>query len=325
MEQYLPTFVGVAVSVVLSVVGYRQTIGAKKERIRAANSDLERIVLRCIMLDRDLPEESDISRLIKGKSIDHRVRPSDLISVTQLLNVVYTRIVESDLIDSVRRQEILSSITPILVASENRPILEGDFEELDRSDLRRNKARVLVLTMGIVLSIIGGLISVVIGDPSLLDDSSTLAEDIVFPALSSLAAISAVYIAMRLRSFQEETVNGAGELSSYVAFEDQVRKTLTRLGELEGHASSGDDFDFLIRRGDRRFVIEAKTWSTPVPVPVILSTIKRLQKAAQSFGADEAIIVTLGSAHGRHEIAEKESIRMFTLKELKKYLGRIPI
>ena len=141
MEQFLSTLAGVGVSVFLFLIGYRQTIGARKEREFSANSDLERIVLRRIVLDNNIPQRTDLLRLINGKSIDHRVRHSDLLSVSQLLNVVYTRIVESDLIDSTRRQNILDLISPVLVRLEEIPVQENELNELKWIDRRRRITR----------------------------------------------------------------------------------------------------------------------------------------------------------------------------------------
>ena len=78
------TIIGIAVSVSLFLLGYRQTIGARRERIRAANAELERILVRRIVLEKYTPTQMDLSRLIDGKAGDYRVRRADLISETPL-------------------------------------------------------------------------------------------------------------------------------------------------------------------------------------------------------------------------------------------------
>ncbi|EGL17257.1 MULTISPECIES: hypothetical protein [unclassified Paenibacillus] len=50
MEAYIQTFIGIAVSVLLSVIGYRQTIGAAKERQRNANKEIESLLLKRVLL-----------------------------------------------------------------------------------------------------------------------------------------------------------------------------------------------------------------------------------------------------------------------------------
>ncbi len=42
---------GIAISIALFIVGYRKTVGARNERVLAANRDLERVVLRRMVLE----------------------------------------------------------------------------------------------------------------------------------------------------------------------------------------------------------------------------------------------------------------------------------
>lgn len=97
MDTFL-AILGIVVSLVLFLVGYRQTVGAKKERIAACNAEVEKILLRRIVLEGYTPTRLDLERLMDGKARDLRVSSDDLLSVGQVLNTLYTRIVESDLI-----------------------------------------------------------------------------------------------------------------------------------------------------------------------------------------------------------------------------------
>ncbi|WP_076915310.1 MULTISPECIES: hypothetical protein [unclassified Pseudoalteromonas] len=51
MEGYLQTGVGILVSLILFVIGYRQTIGAKKERSKNANISIIRTIMRRMVLE----------------------------------------------------------------------------------------------------------------------------------------------------------------------------------------------------------------------------------------------------------------------------------
>ena len=62
MSEYLLGIAGIAISVGLFFVGYRQTIGAKKERIRSANDETEKILVRRIVLEEYTPRVEDIAR-----------------------------------------------------------------------------------------------------------------------------------------------------------------------------------------------------------------------------------------------------------------------
>jgi hypothetical protein len=47
----LPTVLGAAVSVGLFLIGYRQTVGARRERAKAASVELERTLLKRVLLE----------------------------------------------------------------------------------------------------------------------------------------------------------------------------------------------------------------------------------------------------------------------------------
>src|SRR5947208_416744 len=85
---------GIIVSLVLFLVGYRQTIGARKERISSANVAVERILIRRIVHEEYNPTLAEVTRLLEGKAQDLRVRAESLFDETQVLTAAFTRIME---------------------------------------------------------------------------------------------------------------------------------------------------------------------------------------------------------------------------------------
>ena len=321
MTDYLFGAFGIVVSVFLFFIGYRRTIGVRKERIATANAELERILVRRIVLEKYLPSEIDISRLVDGKTRDYRVRPAEALSTTQLLNTVYTRIMESDLIPSDQREEILRRITPALAQSEAEPVQEEALQEIALSGRRLRTSRILIAAMAASSSILAGLITIIPEISTMESEMRELLSMIAIPAAVSLALIVTFYTATRLRASQEETTSRARELSKYISFEDQVRKTLERFGGIKTPLDGDSGFDFLIERGGRKLVIAVKAWSTPIPASIISSNARRLKQAAAEIGAADTIIVASGSTHGVHGIAEAEGVKVFTLKGLRNYLA----
>jgi hypothetical protein len=59
---YLQAGIGIAVSILLFWLSYRQTIGAKKERTKNANRSLHRAVMRRMALEDYSPKFKDISK-----------------------------------------------------------------------------------------------------------------------------------------------------------------------------------------------------------------------------------------------------------------------
>ena len=110
MDAYIQTLLGIVVSIILFWIAYRQTIGAKKERIKAANDKLIDTILRRVVLEDYHPKIEEINRIIEGKSRDFKVREKDLLSSAQILNTIYTRIFENDLITQELRDKNIEKL-----------------------------------------------------------------------------------------------------------------------------------------------------------------------------------------------------------------------
>lgn len=85
--------VGIVVSVGLFLIAYRQTVGAKRERTVSTNQEVEKVLVRRVVLESYIPDVNAITWLLEGKARDFRVRPSDLLAEEQVLNSIFTRIV----------------------------------------------------------------------------------------------------------------------------------------------------------------------------------------------------------------------------------------
>jgi hypothetical protein len=156
----IQTLVGIAASVFLFLLSYRQTIGAKKERVRIANNEIQQTIVKRIILESYTPNVADLSRLIDGKARDYRVNANDLMSITQILNTVFTRIIESDLIASDQREKILERLNPIIVTLEESPIKEAEIIEIKPTIELTSQRMLPPLIIGIIASTIGALLSI---------------------------------------------------------------------------------------------------------------------------------------------------------------------
>jgi hypothetical protein len=325
MAGYLLGLLGILVSLGLFLVGYRKTVGAKKVRIAAANTELQRILVRRIVLERYLPKGIDISRVIEGKARDYGVRPAELLSESQTLNAVYTRIVESDLISAEQRDEILARITTALSASEAAPAQEEAFEEVTLTERRVRTTGAAVGLMALLASILGGLISVFPEIGGMQARLRELLPAIAGTAAASLAAIGLYYLMVRLRGSQEETSSKATEWSRYYQFESTVQKILEKFGKVFASSGPGKGFDFIFERGGKKIAVEVKSWSRPAPPPILREVGNRLAEAARQAGATEAILVTTaGTKQYSETLPENVGIKIMDLKELQGYVGRLP-
>lgn len=309
---------GILVSVLLFIVGYRQTVGAKKERTRGANTDVEKVVVRRIVLEGYAPTRADIARLLQGKARDFRVAEDELLSEGQLLNTVYTRIVESDLIPTDQREEILKRILPALAETEATPI--------DEDQARGAPIERMLWTSTALLGVIAGAASIAGGIVSVLPElsmTSTSFREIAIPALTTVAASLVLLTAMiafyRLRASQEAVSSKAGQMNRYIAFEMEVSRAFKKLGVPIRRAERAEGADFIVEIRGQRILIEVKAWTVPMPSRIIADLAARLTANLERVGASEAVVVTPEPLRNRLPTPTDAKVRFMSLQELRNY------
>jgi len=255
MENYLLSFFGIAVSIILFLIGYRQTIGAKKERVNTANSEIEKVMIRRIVLEKYSPKLIDISRLIEGKARDFRVKVGDLFSETQIMNCVYTRIVETDLIMHDQREEMISRIVPVLEEAEGTPLKEQTVVEISSGGSRKSRNQwYFSMIMGIFASILGTLVAIIPKIGTIEMDIQTLSPIIIATASASLAIIISLYIFYRFKESQQEVnISSKSEaMEQAINFERDAAKVIQKLGLkilMAGPKNQG--YDFAIKKNNK--------------------------------------------------------------------------
>jgi hypothetical protein len=302
---------GVAVSVGLFFIGYRQTIGAYKERVRSANSSVETILIRRIILESYTPSLQDVSRIIEANSREYKVRQRDLWSESQVLNTIVTRIMENDFIRPKLRKEIFSRLSPLFVTAEQKPVQELILEEgKTRPAIRW---AYLSVAMGIAASVIGALFSYITANRLI---SWTVAGVFV----TSLALIFILFAMTKAREGQEEP-SAEKAARSGIDFERQVEKAVHEAGAklIAGPVDKG--FDFLVEVEGKRLLIETKAWTRPIPMPILGRLIQQLNEAVGKSKADQAIIVTKESIGMAGGIVGDSKVLIMSLRELRNFLA----
>jgi len=292
----------------------------ERERIRSANADVEKIVVRRVVLEGYTPSRSDVARLLQGKARDFRVSDDELLSEAQVLNTVYTRIVESDLIPTDQREDILKRILPALTESEASPIDEDTARAAPVARMLRTST-VLLGAMAAAASVVGGIVSV------FPDISSTPMKfrELILPALAtvvaSLAILSVMIVFYRLRASQEAVDTKGGEVNRYLAFEMEVYRLLRKLGAKVTRGAPGAGVDFILDLPDKRVLIEVKAWKQPMPTRLIADLAERLRAGLQRAEASEAIVVTPEPFRDPVPLPPGSSVRFMTLHELRNYVA----
>jgi hypothetical protein len=320
--------IGVCVSVFLFGLSYRKIFGAKKERIRAANSELEKVLVRRIVLENHSSSFEEIDRLLEGKARDYQVKPSELLSEAQLANTIYTRVVENDFILADRRQELIERLDKLIASIEKGESTEEDSKPPEvRSGRLLSQASTLGI-MGVAVTLFGTFLSML---PQLSPDtiitkakaySSITSALITF--MASALAVLITYIYYRQRDPQPEPSKGDASLQ-YGLFEREVAKLFKR-HELRSIAPQHSDASYdwkITTKGGHTMLIEAKLWPPKVPAFMSLPLVHRLTEALKREDASEAIIITKGQVSVPARVLESKEIRIMSIEEFKDYLKRI--
>jgi len=314
--------IGILVSVGLFLVGYRQTVGAKKERVATANQEVEKILVRRVVLEGYTPDLDGVGRLIEGKARDFRVRASDLWSEEQVLNSIFTRVVESDFVSQEKREEILRRLVPAMAQAEEEPVAEQKAMIAAHPRTALMSRTIALGLMGAITSLIGSFVAAF---PSLVNFDTTfpkLFPIVLFTLAASGALIGALILFYRLKESQQELPSKGEAVATGVMFEREVANVLGRVGLRYDMVGGARDvgYDFRVDHRGRKILLELKAWSRPIPMRVIAEVAERLRGAVAREGAAEAIIVTPTNL-GLPKEAVGEGVRMMTLRDLRNYLA----
>lgn len=310
---------GIVVSVILFLIGYRQTVGAKKERVAAADAEIEKILVRRIVLEGYAPKTADIERLAEGKARDFRVSRGDILAADELLNVIFTRIIESDLIPHDRRDELVKRIMPAIFEVEGEPVKERVILEIQSQTKDFLTSSRSAVVLGVVASVLGTFITAL---PNFQVIDSAPKEIIATVAATLTASLAIIMSLIFLKSIKDsqEGSSQSTSIERYAMFERDVAKSIEKV---DGHvraAPSDGGFDFLIERGGKKILIEVKRWVRPVPRAIIGRTVERLKTALERQKADLAIIVTPSSFPDSASVGLDENIQLMALRDLKNFL-----
>lgn len=320
METYIQTGLGIIVSVLLFLIGYRQTVGARKERVKSANDKLIETILRRIILEKYSPKRDEIKRLIEGKARDHKVKIKDLLSVDQILNTLYTRIFENDLISQDERDANLERFSALFEPDKKEIKQEVELTFEKSKDKNRKFFNLLVVLLGAMSSVIG--VSIVSLDKlTSINLDNGLNSSIIGAMLASMAVILAVYTFLRFKDSQEsseETVGPKNPMRDHIKFEKEIQNQLKKLNiDVIIPTSRDQGFDFVANIKGTKTAIEVKYWRSRPPFSYIRQVVSRLNSAMEKSDIKQGIILTKDTFDLGQRLRISENIQIMTISDLK--------
>lgn len=317
MVNYLLGALGIVVSVGLFLVGYRQTIGARKERMTSANTDLERVLLRRVVLEGFSPTRKEIDRLRDGKSREHRVAVSDILLPVELMNTVYTQIVENDFISPDLRKGIVERISPLFESLDKAEEQEPELAE------KTSMSWFLTLMLGVLASALGALTSVLPQFRSIALGKKEALELVAITGGVSLVIIATYLLFNRLREEQEEGPPRASGIKAILEFERSIASAIRKTGLLVARAplQSGYDFEVVTKTGDK-VLVEAKAWTRAVPIVQVRHVVRRLGDLVAKESAKEALLVVREPLELPRDVVGDAPVRILSFREMRNYFAR---
>ena len=293
-----------------------------------ANDEIEKILVRRIVLEGFEPTVKEIGRLVDTKARDFKVRATDLMSEAQFMNNIYTRVMESDFIPRELRQQILDRLIRSIDETELAPLEEQTLEEIVSGDVSSARwpnmliMAALASAVGTVLAIVPELGGRVGSDLWRLNDLLPLS---VVTVTLSLEMISGIMVYFRIRDQQQEDTGKADRVLEYLAFEQQVVEAMEKLGAGITRASSMSradrGYDFVVENKGKKILVEVKSWTRRVPPSVARLSVDRLREAIVSEDASYAVVVTQRRLTSKPRPIEGDRVKIMTLGEFQRHVA----
>jgi hypothetical protein len=326
MENLIFSLAGLVVSLLLFSLGYRQTIGAQKERVAAANAEVEKIFLRRIVLENYTPTIADISRLVEGKARDLKARAAEMFSEEQILNCIFTRILETEMLAREQREEVLGRLLPVLQEIDNKSPEESAVLTLSGYTRGRTFYHAAVLaTIALVSSLLGGLITVLPRLNAYDSNFKNLSLGILANAGISLVLIGLFHAYRFLKDSQQDlNLGGAAKsLEKVIDFGNEVARLIEKKGlkyKPAGVKEKGYDFELELK--NENVLVQVKAWDRPMPMAIIAHAAAALGEAVQAHHAQAGIIVTKTALNAKNAVLKDAALSILAIHDFKNLIIR---
>ncbi|WBX72962.1 hypothetical protein PG913_08635 [Tenacibaculum pacificus] len=242
-------------------------------------------------------------------------------SVDQIINTIYTRIFENDLISQQQREENVERLSNLFV-TDKKEIKREVEQVLSRGkDSNRKVFNYLVILLGLLSAVIG--VSIVSFD-KLVNFNSELNSNILLTMLASVLAIFTSYIFLRFKDNQESSDEKDSPRNLHKVafrFERDIMRSLKKQNfdiTIPNEKDSG--FDLYLNNGQKSVGVKIKYWRNRPPFSYIKHLISRIDNAMEKEKISESYIITNDTYDLGQKIKFDKNISIVTINELKNKL-----
>jgi hypothetical protein len=328
-SQTLLAVFGIALSILFFIVGYRKTIGAKKERVSVADREIVHGLAKRLVLEDFAPTREEIDRFAAGKARQHLIAAVDVLSAEEVIDALYATVVDNDFIGPDDRKRIVEKLRQLSKASAHDVTAEDVSTATAPILLNRRRLRSLSLAAASTLLAsatvallellrTGGKLS---GSPA-VDVREILSLTAVTFALASIAVV-ALLLFRRIKDAQEETRTvltfpGSNLLAPAIA-------VLRKRGLRYRYATSSKaGYDLEFGSGSNTYIVQLRSSLRRVPPHVLTKRIEDLEEAANRRNAAAAILLTGEASAKIEQQVESEKVKVLNLPAFRDFVEQLP-
>ncbi|EGL17281.1 MULTISPECIES: hypothetical protein [unclassified Paenibacillus] len=264
----------------------------------------------------------NLNKVIEGIAISNQVRTNQLFSEIQIINSLFTRIMENDFITAEHRSNILRKLEKLSDTIEEDSVTTQIETDSKKSAIGVSSLIQIVIALtasisGVIVAVFPGLGNV---DGLISKFNSYFPAIVVF--IISLVIIAGIFTVFKLKDTPIERESHPALLG--LQFEDEVIKNIRKVipdNKLD-YSDSNKDVDLIINHPSKKIIIEVKYWLIKPNIPMVKRMVSKFVLAKQRLMADELIIVSNKPIDFRISDIE-DDVKFFTLKELIKYLKQL--
>jgi hypothetical protein len=286
---------GVVLTVIFFIFGYRQTIGARKERAAAASREIAEILLRRLTLEPDFSiGVEEIDRFIAGKSLENRTKRSDVISLNELWILLYSRVVSSDNLSAKQRKPVLEKINRCFRQEDQSEAEIEVFVQKRRSESNRRDEWQFAL-LGTISTLLAAITLGIASNAFVGWWKEEIITSFVTPLIGAVVlSIATSALLAFMYSLKERTVatRSDGPLTQTAREHQEFEKAFLhrlRVAGLDVLSTEEGGVDFVLGAKGARIAVEVKLYSPSASGASAI--VKRISNALPKLGCEAGYLV----------------------------------
>lgn len=288
-SSFILSVLSVFLTVLFFVIGYRQTIGARRERAGIANQSLVDTFFRRLALEDNFDiSRADVEKVLSGWALNAKLRRSDIYSLQDLENLLSAKAIESDYVAETQRREIGERLSKIFNDNKNSVFIGAP-----KKDNKKIRPELVLGVVSGFASLLAAAGTTMIG--STLTGTGFIRADRNSIEVMAVAILSTVLIMLTYLWVKDSFRPSVNETSSAVNTALELERVF--LGMAKNHGipikiSDDRSFDFIIEHRGDNIGVEIKMDINSVSKKMLEQIISRISSSISSGRIQKGVIIS---------------------------------